>query len=69
MKKISLKSVKSEEYLSREELKQVLGGNLGSGSGNFCHSIGLEECYCHIDGKMFYMGCLAVSDCFTTCVL
>ncbi|WP_434378828.1 hypothetical protein [Sphingobacterium spiritivorum] len=31
MKKISLKSIKSEELLSREELKQIMGGSGGSG--------------------------------------
>jgi|GEM_PF-1226692 hypothetical protein len=30
MKKISLKSLKSEELLSREELKQIMGGTTGS---------------------------------------
>lgn len=35
MKKISLKSIKSEELLSREELKQIVGGDSGSG-GTCC---------------------------------
>lgn len=30
MKKISLKSIKTEELLSREELKQIIGGTNGS---------------------------------------
>lgn len=33
MKKISLKSIKTEELLSREELKQIMGG---TGSGEDC---------------------------------
>ena len=36
MKKISLKSIKTEELLSRDELKQIMGGfrdNGGSGGG------------------------------------
>lgn len=42
MKKISLKSIKTEELLSIEELKQIMGGV--AGSGNF-------SCYCPSAGS------------------
>lgn len=36
MKKISLKSIKNEEFLSREELKQIIGGSTGSAGSGSC---------------------------------
>lgn len=36
MKKISLKSIKTEELLSREELKQIIGGEGSTSPGAVC---------------------------------
>lgn len=36
MKKISLKSIRTEEFLSREELRQIIGGVSGSTADAVC---------------------------------
>lgn len=36
MKKISLKTISNQEILSREELKEIFGGDSGSGTGAAC---------------------------------
>lgn len=64
MKKINLKSIKSEELLSREELKRIMGGFTGSGSGRDCSKAGEKPCYCK-NGE--YHGCRETWECGLVC--
>ncbi|EEI92466.1 hypothetical protein HMPREF0765_2081 [Sphingobacterium spiritivorum ATCC 33300] len=53
MKKISLKSIKTEELLSRDELKQIMGGfSDNGGSGSKCNCNTSADCNSSKDGKV-----------------
>ncbi|WP_223583894.1 TIGR04149 family rSAM-modified RiPP [Sphingobacterium sp. GVS05A] len=67
MKKISFKSIKPEEVLSQEELKQIIGGASGSGCvracgvdgrgpGDACVTTDCKPGTCGYNGWPFY-GC------------
>lgn len=69
MKKISLKSIRTEEFLSREELRQIIGGGSGSNSEAVCGATAScgngVQLSCHgyangcvgVDGPNGYVAC------------
>lgn len=79
MKKISLRSLKREDVLSREELKMIMGGSTGSGEnpGGGCSNLACsltagdgegKDCYNdNKKGKCEYRqgiwGCNAITPC------
>jgi len=66
MKKINLKSVKPHEFLSREELKQIMGGFNGSGSGSVSPNESVAECTARVY-KAAKDACDADDVCKTAC--